>query len=95
MDLQTLWEYRGEIEADIKAKLEKLHSAESAEKACTKAHALTVITEWDVFKTQDFDIIYNLMEKPAFVFDGRKILDHNQLKSIGFSAYEIGKETKD
>jgi hypothetical protein len=35
------------------------------------------------------------MEKPAFVFDGRKILNHNQLQSIGFTAYEIGKATED
>ncbi|MGB0173387.1 MAG: hypothetical protein ACPF9C_04750 [Flavobacteriaceae bacterium] len=47
--------------------------------------------EWDEFKTQDFTKIYNQMEKPAFVFDGRKILDHNHLQSIGFTAYEIGK----
>ncbi|MEC7567904.1 MAG: UDP binding domain-containing protein, partial [Bacteroidota bacterium] len=65
--------------------------SDKAEDACTKAHALAVITEWDEFKTQDFTKIYTQMEKPAFVFDGRKILDHNQLQSIGFTAYEIGK----
>ena len=95
MDLQTLWEYRGETETDIKGKLAKLQSVDSAEAACTKAHALAVITEWDVFQTQDFETIFNQMEKPAFVFDGRKILNHNQLQSIGFTAYEIGKATED
>jgi len=95
MDLQTLWELRGETEIDIKGKLAKLHRVESAEAACTKAHALAVITEWDVFQTQDFETIYTQMEKPAFVFDGRKILNHNQLQSIGFTTYEIGKATED
>ena len=95
MDLQTLLEYRGETEKDINGKLAKLYSVDSAEAACTKAHALAVITEWDVFQTQDFEIIYTQMEKPAFVFDGRKILNHNQLQSIGFTAYEIGKATED
>ena len=95
MDLQTLWEFRGETETDINGKLAKLHSVDSAEVACTKAHALAVITEWDVFQTQNFETIYTQMEKPAFVFDGRKILNHNQLQSIGFSAYEIGKATED
>ena len=95
MDLQTLWEYRGETETDIKGKLAKLQSVDSAVAACTKAHALAVITEWDVFQTQDFETIYTQMEKPAFVFDGRKILDYNQLQSIGFTAYEIGKATED
>ena len=95
MDLQTLWEYRGETEKEINGKLAKLHSVDSAEAACTKAHALAVITEWDVFQAQDFEAIFNQMEKPAFVFDGRKILNHNQLQSIGFTAYEIGKATED
>ena len=95
MDLQTLWEYRGETETDIKGKLAKLQSVDSAVAACTKAHALAVITEWDVFQTQDFETIYTQMEKPAFVFDGRKILNHNQLQSIGFTTYEIGKATED
>ena len=95
MDLQTLFEYRGETETDINGKLAKLYSVDSAAAACTKAHALAVITEWDVFQTQDFETIYAQMEKPAFVFDGRKILNHNQLQSIGFTAYEIGKATED
>ena len=93
-DLQTLWEYRGETETEINRKLAKLHTVDSAVAACTKAHALAVITEWDVFQTQDFETIYAQMEKPAFVFDGRKILNHNQLQSIGFTAYEIGKATE-
>ena len=93
VDLQTLWEYRGETEREISGKLTKLHSVDSAEAACTKAHALAVITEWDVFESQNFETIYTQMEKPAFVFDGRKILNHNQLQSIGFTAYEIGKPT--
>jgi len=95
MDLKTLWEYRGETETDINGMLAKLHGVDSAEAACTKAHALAVITEWDVFQTQDFETIYTHMEKPAFVFDGRKILDYNQLQSIGFTVYEIGKATED
>ena len=95
MDLQTLWEYRGETEKEINGKLAKLHSVDSAEAACTKAHALAVITDWDVFQAQDFETIFNQMEKPAFVFDGRKILNHNQLQSIGFTAYEIGKANVD
>ena len=95
VDLQTLWEYRGETEKEINGKLTKLHSVDSAEAACTKAHALAVITDWDVFQAQDFETIFNQMEKPAFVFDGRKILNHKQLQSIGFTAYEIGKATED
>ena len=94
MDLQTLWEFRGESQLEVQEKLSNLKIANSAQAACNKAHALAVITEWDAFKTQDFNEIYQQMEKPAFVFDGRKILDYNQLQSIGFTAYEIGKSTQ-
>lgn len=94
-DLQTLWEFRGESQVEIQDKLLKLTTAPSAQAACNKAHALAVITEWDSFTTQDFNEIYTQMEKPAFVFDGRKILDYNHLQSIGFTAYEIGKANKD
>jgi UDPglucose 6-dehydrogenase len=95
MDLQTLSEFRGESQAEIQDKCSKLTTAPSAQGACNKAHALAVITEWDAFKTQDFNEIYSQMVKPAFVFDGRKILDCNQLQSIGFTAYEIGKANED
>ena len=94
MDLQALWEFRGESQEELQEKLSNLRTASNAQVACNKAHALAVITEWDIFKTQDFNDIYSRMEKPAFVFDGRKILNHNQLQSIGFMAYEIGKSTQ-
>merc|ERR1712138_179082 len=59
--------------------------------ALEDSHALIVCTEWDEFKTMDFERIYKGMLKPAFVFDGRLILDHQALKSIGFNVYVIGK----
>ena len=43
------------------------------------AHAVVVCTEWDEFVTLDYNRIYNSMTKPAFLFDGRKILDHERL----------------
>lgn len=60
--------------------------------ACNQAHAVAVLTEWDEFKTYDWQKIYSDMYKPAFVFDGRNILDKTQLRKIGFSAYLIGVE---
>ena len=53
--------------------------------------AIAVLTEWDVFKQLDYEKIYSLMRKPSFVFDGRNILDHKLLYSIGFNVYPIGK----
>ena len=64
-------------------------------KAVEKSHCIAVMTEWDHFKTLDFDRIYKSMEKPAFVFDGRNILDHAALRKIGFEVYAIGKPDAD
>ena len=47
-----------------------------AYEAAKGAHALVVLTEWDEFKTLDFEKIYADMVKPAFCFDGRNILPH-------------------
>ena len=59
--------------------------------ACKDAHAVAVITEWDEFKSLDWQKIYDSMMKPAFVFDGRNILDHKELVKIGFNIKSIGK----
>jgi len=47
--------------------------------AATDAHAVVICTEWDEFVTLDYNRIYINMAKPAFLFDGRKILDHESL----------------
>ena len=59
--------------------------------ACNEAHAVAVLTEWDEFKSYDWQKIYDAMLKPAFVFDGRNILDHKALEQIGFVYRAIGK----
>jgi UDPglucose 6-dehydrogenase len=59
--------------------------------ACKDAHAIAVLTEWDEFKTYDWQMIYDNMKKPAFVFDGRNILDQQALEKIGFVVYMIGR----
>ncbi|HPE17114.1 MAG TPA: UDP-glucose 6-dehydrogenase, partial [Tenuifilaceae bacterium] len=63
---------------------ELLAVVDDAYEACKDAHAVAVITEWDEFKTLDWQRIYDSMMKPAFVFDGRNILDHSKLTNIGF-----------
>ena len=59
--------------------------------AATKdAHAIAIVTEWDEFKSYDWQTIYDQMLKPAFVFDGRRILDTPTMEEIGFNYYKIG-----
>ena len=62
--------------------------------AAEGAHAIVVCTEWDEFVTLDYQRIYETMQKPAFVFDGRLILDHEKLLKIGFQVEVIGKVLK-
>lgn len=62
----------------------------TAEEAVNGVHAIAVLTEWDEFKQYDWAIIKENMKRPAFVFDGRKLLDGAELQKIGFSYYAIG-----
>ena len=66
--------------------------ATSAYQAAHGAHAIVICTEWDEFKELDYQKLYENMEKPAFIFDGRKILDHEKLMRIGFNVETIGKK---
>ncbi len=58
--------------------------------ACKDTHAICILTEWDEFRTYDWQKIYDNMKKPAFVFDGRNLLDSDTLEKIGFNYYQIG-----
>ena len=58
------------------------------------SHAIAILTEWDEFKTYNWQKIYDNMYKPAFIFDGRGILDIKALEKIGFVCYKIGSGAK-
>jgi UDPglucose 6-dehydrogenase len=66
-------------------------SNDNAYDACKEAHAIAILTEWDEFKEYDWQKIYDSMLKPAFVFDGRNVLDAEKLRKIGFEYQAIGK----
>lgn len=63
--------------------------------ALKEAHAVAVLTEWDEFKAYDWTKIFDSVLKPAFLFDGRNILDHADLHKKGFKVFPIGKESKE
>lgn len=60
-------------------------------KAAKGAHAVAVLTEWEVYRTLDYKRIFKSMVQPAFLFDGRNILDHKKLFEMGFNVFAIGK----
>ncbi|KAH0539551.1 UDP-glucose 6-dehydrogenase [Cotesia glomerata] len=73
---------------NIKNRVNIYHDAYSATK---NTHAIVLCTEWDEFIELDYERIYSEMTKPAYIFDGRKILDHEKLQKIGFIVQTIGK----
>ncbi len=59
--------------------------------AMIDTHAVAILTEWEEFKTYDWTRVYNGMHKPAFIFDGRNILDTKTITNYGFKIKSIGK----
>jgi UDPglucose 6-dehydrogenase len=65
--------------------------SDSAVAAVEGTHALLVLTEWDEFRRVDFDLVHSVMMRPAWVFDGRNLLDHAALRTLGFRVEGIGR----
>lgn len=59
--------------------------------ASVDAHALVITTEWDEYIHLDYAKVYRIMLKPAFVFDGRDVVSNDNLLSLGFKVYKVGK----
>ena len=89
-DLRLLWESRGETKASIAKKLKQVEVPEKKNDVFMDSHAVAVLTEWEEFVTYNWEEIHHQMLKPAFVFDGRRILDKQHLEKIGFKVYSIG-----
>ncbi len=76
---------------DLKGIDEKAIYIDDPYEAASGSHAIAIMTEWELYRDLDYDKIYKSMVKPAFIFDGRDIIDHKKLYEIGFNVYPIGK----
>nr|WP_315255240.1 UDP-glucose 6-dehydrogenase [uncultured Flavobacterium sp.] len=74
----------------VEANEKSIFNFEDSYLSCQDAHAIAVLTEWDEFVHYDWKRIYDGMQKPAFIFDGRNILDKTALEAIGFVYQAIG-----
>jgi len=90
-DLGYLAEHNLEFSKIKDQLLENITIHNNPLEAMDNAHAIAILTEWDEFKTYDWAAIYKSVIKPAFVFDGRNILDVNRLTEIGFKIISIGR----
>ena len=76
---------------DLKGIDEKVTYIDDSYEAASGSHAIAIMTEWELYRDLDYEKIYQSMVKPAFIFDGRNIIDHKKLYEIGFNVYPIGK----
>jgi UDPglucose 6-dehydrogenase len=80
----------GNARIDLAAEVDMVEFADGPYEAARGAHAIAIMTEWDLYRTLDWKKIHDSMEKPAFLFDGRNILDHKGLYELGFNIYPLG-----
>ncbi|MGE0520972.1 MAG: UDP-glucose/GDP-mannose dehydrogenase family protein [Candidatus Binatia bacterium] len=69
---------------------EDLTICASAYEAVEGADALVIATEWQEFRSPDFDRLKASLKQPA-IFDGRNLYDPQLLKRFGFSYYAVGR----
>lgn len=74
--------------AGLKGKINYIDDPYAAASGC---HAIVILTDWDDYRRLDFRKIYRSMIKPAFLFDGRNVVNHEKCFSIGFNVFPIGK----
>jgi UDPglucose 6-dehydrogenase len=82
------------VELELKGHMDRVTLEKDPYKAVAGSHAVALLTEWRSYKDLDFQKLYDSMEKPAFFFDGRNCVDHEELHRIGFNVYAIGKAPK-
>jgi UDPglucose 6-dehydrogenase len=76
---------------DLRDLDQHIEYVEDPYEAAKKSHAIAVITEWNLYRHLDYERIHKSMVKPAFIFDGRNLLDHRRLFEMGFNMFPIGK----
>ncbi len=86
-DPKALQNARSDL-ADMEGRVRFVEDPVSAAEGC---HAIALLTEWDLYRGLDFQKIFQSMGQPAFIFDGRNILDHQRCFDIGFNVYPVGK----
>ena len=76
---------------DLKDADGQIEYTSDAYAAARGAHAIALMTDWKEFRELDYARLFDEMEKPAFVFDGRNLLDAGRLFEIGFNVYPLGR----
>ncbi len=87
----TISAFDPEAMKNVKLLLEdKIHFTDTQYEALEKADALIIATEWNEFRTPDFEKIIEVM-KNKVIFDGRNLFDLEQMKGLGFHYESVGR----
>lgn len=81
-------EYLGSVDAETIQK--RISVVNDPYEAMQEAHAVAILTEWDEFADYDWEKVYKNMFKPAFIFDGRDVVDKTELLKNRFNLFRIG-----
>ncbi len=82
----------GNARLDLESETGVIDYCEDPYAAAASAHAIAVLTDWMSFRELDYRRIFESMQKPAFIFDGRNLLDSAEMYEIGFNVYPIGRK---
>jgi UDPglucose 6-dehydrogenase len=69
---------------------DRISLTERSYEALSGADALAVVTEWNEFREPDFPRMRRLLRSPV-VFDGRNIYSPEQMRTLGFTYFSIGR----
>ena len=75
---------------DLKSYDKKITKAKTIDESISKSDAVIILTEWKIFKSLDWQNLYNSMRKPAWVFDTRGIVEFNSIKDCEINYWRIG-----
>ena len=98
--MEALWEAGASVQAFDPEAMEEaqriygdrpdLTLCGTKEAALRGADALITLTEWQVFRAPDFDLIKERLKDPV-IFDGRNLYDPVRMAKKGFMYYAIGR----
>ena len=80
------------LDMNDKYDLNKINVFSDEEIEYEKYNIILITTEWDEFINYEWHKIYNTIKKPAYIFDGRNILDMNLMKKLGFNYIGVGRK---
>jgi len=102
--MEALWEAGASVRAYDPEAMEEaariypgqegLELCDTAYSALEGSDTLVIITEWQEFRSPDFERLKNTLTDPV-IFDGRNLYDPSMLKALGISYYAIGRGNTD